>query len=133
MKKTFLFGAVLLCLTLAGCGNKDAEFTAFTTEFEQVTNEMIAKVDADPTADGVDEAQKFLDGKKAGLKTKWEVIKDVRGVQVGEETRKKFEDGIKRSSEKVTGVLTKIQDPEAMTKYQTLVKDWGEIIDVGKQ
>jgi hypothetical protein len=73
-----------------------------------------------------------LDGKKAGLKTKWEAIKDARGVQVGEETRKSFEEGLKRSSEKVTGVLTKIQDPEAMTKYQSLVKDWGEIIDVGK-
>jgi hypothetical protein len=43
MKKTFLFGALLLCLTLDGCGNKDAEFKAFTSEFEQVTNEMIAR------------------------------------------------------------------------------------------
>lgn len=35
---------------------------------------------------------------------------------------------MKRSSEKITGVLSKIQEPEAMTKYQKLVKDWGDVV-----
>lgn len=133
MKGKLTFGMIcLLCLALAGCGNKDAEFQAFTGEFEQVTNDMLAKIEADPTADGVDEAQAILDGKKADLKTKWAAIKDARGIQVSGETQKGFEEGMKRSSDKVTGTLAKINDPEAITKYQKLVQDWSEIIDVNK-
>jgi len=33
---------------------------------------------------------------------------------------------------KIAGALTKLSDPEAMTKYQKLVKDWGDIIGAGK-
>lgn len=133
MKRLFTFGAILMfCLALAGCGSKDAEFKAFTTDFESMTNDMVGKVEANPTEEGVTEAQKVLDGKKADLKTKWAAIKDARGAQVSQDVQKNFEDGMKRSSDKVTGALSKLSDPEAMTKYQALVKDWGSIVDVGK-
>ncbi len=134
MKKISVVGMMLmLCLTFAGCGNKDAEFKAFTTDFEQVTNEMVGKIEADPSESGVDAAQTFLDGKKGDLKTKWAVIKDARGVQVSQDVQKGFEDGMKRSSDKITGVMTKLSDPDAMTKFQKLIKDWGDIVGVGKQ
>lgn len=133
MRKILTFGMTLaFCLALIGCGNKDAEFKAFTADFEKVTNDMIAKVDADPTEEGVTAAQKVLDGKKGDLKTKWASIKDARGVQVSQDVQKEFEAAMTRSSEKITGVMSKLSDPEAMTKYQSLVKDWGDIIGVGK-
>lgn len=131
-KKVTLVVIILICLALAGCANKDAEFKAFTADFEKVTNDMVAKVEANPTEKGVDEAQTLLDGKKGDLKTKWAAIKDARGVQVSQDVQKNFEDGMKRSSEKVTGALSKLSDPDAMTKYQKLVKDWGDIVDVSK-
>lgn len=132
MKKATLLIISLLCLAVFGCGNKDAEFRAFTGEFERVTNDITAKIEADPTADGVEEAQAILDGRKADLKSKWAAIKDARGIQVGAETQKDFEEGMKRSSDKITGTLEKINDPEAITKYQKLIQDWGEIVDINK-
>lgn len=133
MKKFYTLGMMLaLCLALAGCGNKDAEFKAFTADFEKVTNDMTAKVDADPSEEGVTAAQAILDGKKADLKTKWASIKDARGVQVSQEVQKEFEAAMKRSSDKVTGAMSKISDPDAATKYQSLIKDWGDIVGVGK-
>ena len=123
---------MLLSLVLAGCGiSKDAEFKTFMADFEKVTNDITAKVDADPTETGVGEAQKILDGKKADLKSKWAAIKDARGIQISQDTQKGFEEGMKRSSDKVTGVLAKIQEPEAMEKYQKLIKDWGDIVGAG--
>lgn len=133
MRNFYTIGLTLIfCLALAGCGNKDAEFKAFTADFEKVTNDMIAKVDADPTEDGVTAAQAVLDGKKADLKTKWAGIKDARGVQVSQDVQKEFEAAMTRSTEKITGAVSKISDPEAMTKYQSLIKDWGDIIGAGK-
>lgn len=133
MNRIHKFGILMaFCLVLAGCGNKDAEFKAFTADFEKMTNEMTAKIDADPTEDGVSAAQKILDGKKVDLKTKWTTIKDARGVQVSQDVAKEFEAAMTRSSEKITGALSKLSDPEAMTKYQTLVKDWGDIIGAGQ-
>lgn len=132
MRKTIVFGMmILLCLALAGCGNKDAEFKAFTADFEKVTNDMVAKIEADPTEAGVDAAQAIFDGKKADLKTKWDAVKDARGMQVSEDVVKGFEDGLKRSSEKVMGVMSKVTDPEAATKYAKLIKDWGDIVGAG--
>ena len=132
MKKIFVFGMMLaLCLTLVGCANKDAEFKAFTADFEQITNDIVAKVEADPSEAGVDEAQKVLDGKKSDLKAKWAAIKDARGAQVSQDVQKNFEDAMKRSSDKVTGAVAKLQEPEAMTKYQKLIKDWGDIVGAG--
>jgi len=40
----------------------------FTVDFEKTTNDMIAKIDADPTEEGVSAAQAFFHGKKTGLK-----------------------------------------------------------------
>lgn len=132
MKKIFLLGILsLFCLALAGCGNKDAEFKAFTGEFEKVTSDMVAKVEADPSEAGVDAAQAIFDGKKADLKTKWAAIKDARGVQVSQDVAKGFEEGLKRSSDKVMGAMSKITEPEAATKYGKLIKDWGDIVDAG--
>jgi protein involved in sex pheromone biosynthesis len=132
MKKTMAFGIMLICLTFAGCGmNKDGEFKTFTTDFENLTNEIVAKVEADPTESGVDAGQAVMDGKKADLKTKRAAIKDACGIQVSQEVQKNFEDSMKRSSEKITGVMTKLS-PEAIIKYQTLVKDWGDIVGAGQ-
>ena len=131
MKKIIVFGIALFCLALAGCGNKDAEFKAFTADFEKVTSDMVAKVEADPSEAGVDDAQALFDGKKADLKSKWNAVKDARGMQVSEDVVKGFEDGMKRSSEKVMGVMSKITEQEAATKYAKLIKDWGEIVEAG--
>ena len=91
MKKVTLLLVAVFCLGLAGC-SKDAEINAFITEFDSTTKDLISKIDADPSAAGIDAAQKSFDGKKAGLKAKWDAIKDAVGFQVSADTKKKLED-----------------------------------------
>ncbi len=99
----------MLCLNLAGC-SKDAEINAFTAEFDATTKEMIAKIDANPNATGVADAQKAFDARKPGLKAKWDAIKDAMGFQVSEDTKKKLEDGIKKNMTDLGAVIAKHSD-----------------------
>lgn len=127
MKILTLFLVTVFCLGLAGC-SKDAEFNAFTTEFETVTNEMSAKLE---TGD-VDGAQKIFDAKKDSLKTKWAGIKDARGVQVSKETQTKFEESMKKNGATLQSAIMKGSmknpNPASAQKMQALMKEYLAII-----
>ena len=70
MKKFTLFLIVVFALGLTGC-SKDAEINSFLTEWENVTNEMVAKIEAGDVAG----AKTVFDGKKQSLKSSWEGVK----------------------------------------------------------
>jgi hypothetical protein len=128
MKKVTLFLVAMLCLGLAGC-SKDAEINAFITEFDAATKEIVSKIDANPTAAGIDDAQKAFDGKKASLKAKWDGIKDAVGFQVGAETKKKLEDSVTNNMKALMDVSTKnmmklAMDKDASSKFQKLMTDY---------
>jgi uncharacterized lipoprotein NlpE involved in copper resistance len=132
MKKVTLFLLVVFCLTLVGC-NKDAEFEAFISENHAVIDDIVKKVDANPTEAGVDEAQKSFDSKKAGLKTKWDAIKEARGMQVSEAVTKKLTDSMTSDMKMLTDVQQKnsqklSENGEAMNKFVKLVQSYSEII-----
>jgi hypothetical protein len=103
-------------LALAGCG-KDAEFEAFIKE-----NDDLAKSIHD--AKSGDEAKKIWDDKKAGMKTKYDAIKDARGFQVKEETQKKFTDSIMNAAKEVC-------DPTAGGFNADVCKDYGDTLTAG--
>jgi hypothetical protein len=129
MKKVTLFLLLaILSLGLAGCG-KDAEVEAFIAENDAVMKDITTKIDQNPTAAGVDEAQKSFDAKKASLKTKWDAIKDARNMQVSAETQKKLNDSVANNMKTLTDVSTKnaaklAQDRDALTKFQKLVQEY---------
>ncbi len=132
MRKVTLVLLVVFCLGLVGC-NKDAEFEAFIAENHSVIEDIVKKIDANPSQAGVDEAQKSFDAKKAGLKAKWDAIKEARGMQVSEAVTKKLTDGMTADMKMLTDVQTKhsqklAADGEAMNKFVKLVKDYSEII-----
>ncbi|MEP6903281.1 MAG: hypothetical protein ABJA66_16255 [Actinomycetota bacterium] len=132
MKKVTLFLLVVFCLGLVGC-NKDAEFEAFIGENHAVIDDIVKKIDANPTEAGVDEAQKSFDAKKAGLKTKWDAIKEARGVQVSEAVTKKLTDSMTSDMKMLTDVQQKnsqklAENGEAMNKFVKLVQSYSEII-----
>lgn len=137
MKKVTLFLIAMFCLGLTGC-SKDAEINAFITEFESVTKEMTSKIDSDPSAAGIAAAQTAFDGKKAGLKAKWDAIKDAVGFQVSADTKKKLEDSVTSNMKTLVDVSTKnamkmAQDPEAVKKFEALMKDYQSIFEMPKK
>lgn len=128
MKKVTLFLIVVFCLGLTGC-SKDAEINAFITEFDSTTKDLIAKIDADPSAAGIDAAQKSYDGKKANLKVKWDAIKGAMGFQVSADVKKKLEDTVKNNMQSLTEVSTKhavtiASDAEAEKKFMKLLNEY---------
>jgi hypothetical protein len=90
---------------------------------------VVSKIEASPNMQGLDEAQKVWDSKKADLKGKWDGIKDARGFQVSEETKKKMTDSytkdytaIKMLEIKHMDVSTR--DAAFKSKLEALVKEW---------
>jgi len=129
MKRITLFLSLALCLFSIGC-SKDAEVEAFITEFDAATTDMVAKLDANPTSAGVDEAQKSFDAKKGNLKTKWDAVKDARGMQVSEATTKKLNDSMEKNMKSITDVAMKnamkmAGSPGASDKFKKLMDDYG--------
>ena len=128
MKKTLVTLMALLCLGMAGC-SKDAEINAFITEFDAVTKDITTKIDANPSAAGIDDAQKAFDSKKASLTEKWNGIKDAVGMQVSADTKKKLEDSVANNTKALMEVSTKhmmklAMDKEASAKFQKLLTDY---------
>ena len=128
MKKVTLFLVVVFCLGLTGC-SKDAEINAFITEFDSTTKDLISKIDADPSAAGIDAAQKSYDGKKAALKTKWDAIKGAMGFQVSADVKKKLEDTVKSNMQSLMDVSSKhamtiASDDEAEKKFTKLLTEY---------
>lgn len=83
----------------------------------------------DPTAAGIDSAQKLFDAKKPSLTTKWNGIKDAVGFQVGAETKKKLEDSMKNNVQALSEVSTKnamkwAMEKDAIPKFQKLMTDY---------
>jgi hypothetical protein len=132
MKKIALFLMVVFCLGLTGC-NKDAEINAFIAENNAVIKEIVAKIDANPSEKGVDEAQKSFDAKKADLKAKWDAVKNVRGAQVSADVTKKLNDSMQADMKMLTDVQTKhmrelSEDGEAMNKFVKLIQGYADVI-----
>jgi hypothetical protein len=124
MKKIIVFSLLVFCLGMTGC-SKDAEIEAFIKEMDGVTKDIVSKLDADPTADGVDDAQKAFDARKGELKAKWDAIKDAVGMQVSEGSKKKLEESMKNNATAfMTALLKASMDPAAGPKAQKLQTEY---------
>ena len=136
MKKISLFLITLFCLGLTGC-SKDAEINAFITELDAATKEIVAKIDANPTAAGIDDAQKAFNGKKASLKAKFEGFKEARGLQLSADTKKKLEESLTNNGKALLDVSMKnamklAMDKDAATKFKDLLTDFQGTFTSGK-
>ena len=120
---------VLTCLVLAGC-KKDADVKTVLTDFDKFTDELVKRVESasDPSA-GVDDAQKYFDSKKAEMTTKMDSLKNVRGYQVGEETRKMMESSLVDDAKKIANLQVKymgtsMRDATFKAKLDKLTRDY---------
>lgn len=137
MRNLAVFSIVLLCLAFVGCGalSKDAEVNAFVTDVDRVTKEIARKIEADPTAKGVEDAQRILDDKKADLKTRFDALEKVRGFQISEETGKKLVENLANNmmaiNELKVNYLEKAGEDAAFArKLDKLVADFNAMFGV---
>lgn len=122
----------VLALALAGC-KKDSEIDSFVKDFDQLTNDVVQKVQSSPNATGIAEAQKLVDGKKADMKKRLDGLKQLRGYQVSEASLKKLTDSITANGQKVAGLSSvvtpqAIKDPTLATKFGGLLKSYTEML-----
>jgi F0F1-type ATP synthase assembly protein I len=125
--------ACVLMLGAVAC-SKDAEVLGFVVDFDSFSNEIVKRVKEanDPSA-GVDDAQAYLDSKKAEIKTKLAGIKQVRSFQLSEDTRKKIEASFKKNAEAVAGLMVThmmrmATDHGFQAKLEKLVKSYQEVL-----
>src|SRR5919198_4970958 len=121
--------AILTCLLFAGC-KKDAEIKTLLNDLDSFTNELVKRVDAasDPSA-GVDDAQKYFDSKKTEMTAKMDTLKNIRGYQVGEETKKMMENSMVEDAKKVANLQVKyigtsMRDAAFKGKLDKLTRDY---------
>ena len=127
MKKITLFLVLAFCLSMVGC-SKDAEIETFITEWDSVTNDMVQKINVGD----IDGAKTAFDAKKETLKSKWAGIKDAKGFQVSDATKKKMTESATKNMSALTTAMTAnmaklMTDKPKMEKLQALVKEYGEI------
>lgn len=130
MKKIILISIAATAVLLTGC-SKDAEVNAFIAELDAATKEIVAKIDANPSAAGVEDAQKAFDARKPELTAKWNEIKDAVGAQVTAETKKKLEESVTNNMKALTeasmrNMMKMAADKEASVKFQRLLTDYGK-------
>lgn len=127
MKKFTLFIVITICFAMIGC-SKDGEINAFIAEFDGITNDMAAKIDAGD----IDGAKAAFDSKKDSFKTKLEGIKTARGFQVSEETTKKLTASVTKNMSTLQSSMMKnvgklATDKTKMDKLSALVKEYGDV------
>jgi Tfp pilus assembly protein PilP len=117
---------VLACLALVGCGKKDDQINAYVNEINTFTDELVKKVDSAPTpSQGVDDAQKYMDSRKADLKEKFNSVKNIGENQVSEETKKKMQESFYNDGMKMGQLMVKHgQNPEVSSKLKKLIEDF---------
>lgn len=136
MKSTILGLLILTVLAFAGCSaNKDAEVKTFVTEVDKITNEITTKINSNPTAAGVEEAQKVLDGKKSDLKSRYDKLKELRGFELSEPVMKSFTDSISKNMESIADLQIKnaektVTDEAFGKKLNKLYTDYNAIFGV---
>lgn len=104
MKYAILFLLITLCLTFAGC-SKSADVDALMKESDAVRDELIQKIQANPTLAGIDDAQKVMDAKKAAIRQRADALKNAYGFQVNSEQRSKMSANIVSNNQKIVGAI----------------------------
>jgi Tfp pilus assembly protein PilP len=125
-KKPVCLLLVLACLALAACGKKDDKINSFVNEINSFTDELVKKVESASTpSEGVDEAQKLMDSRKADLREKFNSVKNIGENQVSEETKKKMKDDFYQDGVKVGQLTQKYgSDPAVKAKLSKLTQDF---------
>ena len=129
IKRFTLLALLLTCSLVSGC-KKDTQINSVIAELDSFTTDLVKKVESAPNpAAGVDDAQKFLDSKRSDLTAKIASLKDIRGYQVSEDTRKKMTSTLINDVNRVSGlqikyIATSMRDAAFKAKLEKLTRDY---------
>ena len=134
-----MFRKILLCLSVlslvsfAGC-KKDAEIGSVLKELDSFTTELVQKIDSTQgSVEGIDAAQQLLDSKKNALMKKLGVVREARGFQVSDETKKTLTESFAKNMTSVASLQIKyvgrsVRDPGYKSKIEKLVNDYRQLL-----
>ena len=132
-RKLMCLGLAAAVLAATAC-SKDKEVLAFVGDLDSFSTEIVKKVKggANPGA-GVDAAQAYLDQNKTSIKQKLAAIKEVRGFQISEDTKKKVETSLMNSASAVAGLELEYvgqmaTNPAFRAKLEKLVGDYRSVL-----
>lgn len=133
----FVALAASVALGAAGC-KKDRDVDATLAELDAFTKELVRKVEsASNPAAGVEEAQKLMDARRAEMRAKLEVLREVRAGEVtnSEETKNKMLESVTNNVMSVAGLQIKymtqsMQDPAFKVKLDKLVADYQSLFKI---
>lgn len=130
MKNLTLTALLIACIALGAC-SKDSEVEAFITEFDATTNEMVAKINENPSSAGIEAAHKAFEARKPSLKAKFDSFKNAREMQVSKEVQKKMMDSADKNGKALAAAITNNQakfvgDQDALKKFQAMMEDYAE-------
>ena len=124
---------LLISMTVAGC-RKDAEVNATVSAVDGLTTELARRIEAAANpSDGVDDAQQYLDSRKAEIAGQMGVLKSLRDDQVSDETKRKLvsrlaDDAAKVGDLQVKYVSHSISNPAFKAKLDKLVNDYQTLL-----
>ena len=126
--------AVLVLVVVTTACSRDDEVNKTVADLESFTDQLVAKVKAapDPSA-GVDAAQKYLEEHRAEIKAKLAAVKEVRGFQISEATKKKTEEAFTKMAQAVANLALEnvgraARDPAFQAKLEKLTNDYRDLI-----
>jgi ABC-type uncharacterized transport system auxiliary subunit len=127
---------LLACAALLSGCKKDTQVNDVIGELDSFTKELVSKIESaqNPSA-GVDDAQKFLDSRKADMKAKIDSIKELRGYQVSEDTMKKLKESVTDDAMSIAKLQIKYmqqtaRDPAFKAKLDKLINDYQALLTV---
>jgi hypothetical protein len=134
-KKKAMSMVVAACVALLSSAcSKDEEVNKTVADLETFTSELVGKVKTakDPSA-GVDAAQKYLEERRAEIKGKLAAVKEVRGFQISDATKKKTEESFTKMAQAVAGLMIDnvgraAMDSAFQAKLEKLTNDYRDLI-----
>lgn len=131
-KQAILFSVLALMVAAFGCGknvDRTAQLDKFSADLENLTVEMMKKIDANRNLIGINEAQAVLDSRKDSIKQQFDEVKNLPTIIFPAEAKKRFDEKNNQTLElfqnTIFNHLTDFsKEPGTKEKLEKLVDDY---------
>lgn len=133
-KRVMTIFILLACTAMLGCGKRDDEVNSAMKQLDSFTSEVVGRIAfAKDPASGLAEARKYFEDNKTDIKKRFDTIKNVRGYQISDQTRKSMEDGITKNvtsiaSLQITYMSRALGDKKFETGLEKLISDYQDLL-----